>query len=497
MNNLLIRADGNSQIGIGHLMRCLALSQAWQEKGGEVHFAIGESSVSLESRLHEEGINSHVLTGASGGVSDETQIKELVERVEPIWVVVDGYQFGINYQEAIKQTDSKLLFIDDFGHADHYIADLVLNQNVYAESTLYVLKDRFTKLLLGSRYALLRREFWQWRKWERKISQNARKIIITLGGGDNENVAINVIRVIDSLEKDDLEIVAVIGRANNYWKSFQEAMVRHRSRFRLEHNVADMPSKIAWADIAISAGGSTCWELAFMGLPTFVITLAENQKSVGPGLEKVGAAISLGWHNDISFDQLPSRIEELLADVNQRSMMTKSGQILVDGFGAHRVIQHMHNWGIYLRDIEEQDSDLVREWANDPSTRAASFSVNPISFESHIEWFKKKIIDPKCKFFIARDQNTAPIGQVRFQIERKEAVISVSVDPNNRGKGYGQKIIWLGAQRIFDRTSVELIHAYIKKDNQASILAFCNSGFVRVGEDEFQGNVAHHYILKR
>jgi len=497
MNSLLIRADGNYQIGTGHMMRCLALAQAWQETGGEVHFAFGEGTTTLETRLREEKVALHDITAASGSAADAAQTVAIAERVGSARVAVDGYQFDAAYQQTIEQADLQLLFIDDYGHADYYFADIVLNQNVYAVEGLYENRSQLTRLLLGTRYALLRREFWPWRGWRREITRNARKILVTLGGGDPDNVALEVIRAIRTLDVKDVEVVVIVGNSNPHWQTLHQAAKVPRGRFRLERDVTDMPALMAWADVAISAGGSTCWELAFMGLPALVITLADNQKAVGPGMEARGAAINLGWHRDLPIPKLAASIAGLLADFDQRSDMSRNGQKLVDGFGAARVVQHIHAGGVHLRKVVEEDAQLIWEWANDPETRSASFSTRPIPWENHVAWFSQKLKDPGCLFYLVADSKSTPIGQIRFQVDGDEAVVSVSLSPIARRRGYGHTIIWLGVQQVFDHTSVNSIYAYIKPGNQASMGAFSKAGFTRIGAREIQGILADHYVLER
>ena len=406
MNSLLVRADGNNQIGIGHVMRCLALAQAWQENGGEVHFVIDEGSIALESRLQDEGVNLYTISGVSGSASDENQTLAFADAINASWIVVDGYQFDTVYQKTLKQAGKQLLFVDDYGHADVYYADQLLNQNVYAARELYQNRADLTRLLLGTRYALLRREFWHWRKWQRNITHEARKILVTLGGSDPDNVALEVIQALRMLNIANLEVAVVVGSSNPHGQTLHETIEDRQDSFRLEQNVADMPALMAWADVAVSAGGSTCWELAFMGLPTIIITLAKNQEAVGPGLERVGAAISLGWHNDLTIQKIAETIDSLLRDFSKRVEISQNGKALVDGFGAPRVVQHMQLGGLNLRDIVAGDVRLLWEWANDPITRAASFSSTPIPWGSHADWFDQKLKDEKCLFFIAFDHNS-------------------------------------------------------------------------------------------
>lgn len=500
MNSLLIRADGNDQIGTGHVMRCIALAQAWQETGGDVYFVVGEGSVSLESRIRDEGVNLHIISGQPGSTVDAAQTLALAEAVDSTWIVVDGYQFNADYQQAVKRTGLQLLFIDDYGHADYYSADLILNQNVYAVKDFYNNCSDITQLLLGTRYALLRREFWSWRDWEHKIALKAHKVLVTLGGGDQGNVVLDVVRALKALDDKDLEVVVIVASSSLHLETLIEATEAYGRKFRLESEVIDLPVLMAWADIAVSAGGSTCWELAFMGIPFLVITLAGNQAAVGPGLETAGAAIHLGWHSNATIQQTAGIVESLLSGYARRVKMAHSGQKLVDGYGASRVVQfmqHMHHGGLKLRDVVGEDARLLWDWANNPATRSASFSTAPIPWESHFEWLSQKLVDPNSWFFVAVDSNSRPIGQVRFQVDNDEAVISISLAPKERGHGYGSKIIWLGSQRIFDISSVAVIHAYIRQDNETSIRAFSKAGFIHVGVGEVQGILADHYALKR
>lgn len=161
--DLLIRTDATTQIGTGHVMRCLALAQAWQDAGGTTYFAAAKITASLEARLADEGMALHLIPAPSGSVDDGAQLIRLAHRVKARWIVVDGYHFGAEYQQAIKKSGLRLLAIDDYGHSSHYYADLVLNQNTSADESLYVNREPGTELLLGTRYTLLRREFWPWR----------------------------------------------------------------------------------------------------------------------------------------------------------------------------------------------------------------------------------------------------------------------------------------------------------------------------------------------
>ena len=174
--NCLIRTDANSQIGSGHLMRCLALAQAWQRDCDRAIFATQSLSPLLASRLASENMAVMPISSPAGTAEDARETATLAHHVEAQWLVVDGYHFGTDYQQTIKAAGLFLLVLDDYGHCDRYYADAILNQNISADERWYLQRENDTRLLLGTRYILLRREFWQWQNWQRKIPKIARKI---------------------------------------------------------------------------------------------------------------------------------------------------------------------------------------------------------------------------------------------------------------------------------------------------------------------------------
>ena len=179
MGTLVIRADANKQIGIGHLMRCLAIAQVWRDGGGTVTFACNQIPSAMKGRIREEGEIVHI-PGAPGSQNDSQRVISLAKQVEAAWVVVDGYEFGVEYQSALKKAGLKVLFLDDYGHANGYCSDLVLNYNAYAQENLYQGASG-GRLLIGSRYALLRREFRDWRAYKRQTSGQGCKLLVSLG----------------------------------------------------------------------------------------------------------------------------------------------------------------------------------------------------------------------------------------------------------------------------------------------------------------------------
>ncbi|WP_179051282.1 UDP-2,4-diacetamido-2,4,6-trideoxy-beta-L-altropyranose hydrolase [Nostoc sp. TCL26-01] len=474
--NLLFRVDVSTQIGTGHLMRCLALAQAWQDAGGKAVFVMANIVPVLEKRLISEGIEILKITNQLATKDAETTAM-LVNKFNSDWLVIDGYHFDDEYQKIIKSVGLKILFIDDYGHVNHYYADIVLNQNISADGGLYTNREPYTQLLLGTRYTLLRREFWQWQGWQRINPSIASKILITMGGADIDNVTLKVIQGLQLLSDYPLEVLVVIGGSNPHYDQLKSAAEASKFPIRLENNVINMPELIAWADLAITAGGSTCWELAFMGLPSLIIILAENQQAIAQKLHSLKAAINLGWYHDISADEIALAVNQLSQDIHRRLAMSKSSQSLVDGSGSQRIVRYLKNYLLKLRSVSIEDCELLWQWANDPEVRVASFSSEFIGWEEHLQWFKSKLNSPNCIFYIALNEHNIPIGQIRYEIEAREAVISISIAQQFRHQGYGSYLIELAQKQIFKNIHIVKIHAYIKQNNQASIRTFTKTGF--------------------
>ena len=352
---VLFRVDASATIGSGHLMRCLALAQTWQDFDGKAVFAVATEIGNLQKRLETEGIIVYPLSAISGSQEDAAATIALAEQLNVSWLVVDGYQFGSEYQQQLKQAGLKVLFIDDYGHADFYEADFVLNQNVSASESLYSFCASHTQLLLGTQYVLLRREFRQWQGWQRDHPKVARKILVTLGGSDPDNVTLKVMQALSAIAEPALEVVVVIGGNNPYQQQLEKVAQQSPFPMRLRQNVTNMPALMAWADVAIAAGGSTNWELAFMGLPSIILTVADNQSAIAQRLGDLGVTVSLGWHQQLTVNQLTTAISNLLIEQQQRQQMSQQGKQLVDGLGSQRVIEIMKigylKWALLNQDM--------------------------------------------------------------------------------------------------------------------------------------------------
>jgi RimJ/RimL family protein N-acetyltransferase len=176
-------------------------------------------------------------------------------------------------------------------------------------------------------------------------------------------------------------------------------------------------------------------------------------------------------------------------------MSEESGK-LVDGLGAKRVTEEMS--APSLRYVRESDCKFVFELSNSPEVRAISFSKEPIPWETHMKWFPSILKDKNSVFFIAENCDGNPVGQIRFKKDSREAVASVSLIKDIRGKGYGSRIIDHGVDALFRSSDIHLVHAYVKTENPASVKSFTKAGFTEASKDKYsEENRCLHFVRER
>jgi UDP-2,4-diacetamido-2,4,6-trideoxy-beta-L-altropyranose hydrolase len=476
-------------------MRCLALAQAWQDREGECIFAMAQPIPALEGRLRSEGFELVRLEASIGSRDDAGKVLDIVRRRDARWIAVDGYHFGADYHRVLKDAGQKVLLVDDYGQTGTYFADLVLDQNAGTRESLYHRREPNTKFLLGPRYSMLRREFTLWCEWKREFPPIARKILITMGGSDSENVTCRVIQALDTLRRIEPEMIVVAGGSNPHIAQLRD-LSQSRARLRLEIDAPNISTFMAWADLAISTAGSTCWEMCLLGLPAIVIPVAYNQLELARQLDRRKIATQLPL-KQLTSAAIATTVQRLMADSGLRRHMSARGRQLVDGRGSARVVAAMRANEFTLRRAVPDDCVKLWEWANDPRVRQASFSSAEISWEEHQRWFNRKVRDEQCLWLIWDDGETV-VASVRVQMAtRTDGEISIAIAPQYRGQGVAPNFLQLAVTYAFTNSSLLRVHALIKASNRTSLSAFENAGFLLCGTTVVKDCDAYHYICDR
>jgi len=319
---------------MGHVVRSLALGQEWARQGGRVTFVTTCETPSFAVQLADEQWERVVVPRPYPAVED-WRLTDRAAMPDAV-IVLDGYHFDRAYQRAVIRSGRRLLVIDDAADRDGYEAHVLLNQNIHASLLAYP-TDAPACRLLGPEFALIRAEFPRDQQVVRQWPATATRLLVTLGGTDRGN---NTSRVLAGLSatRTALEITVVLGPANAYGAAVDEIVSTSPHPVTVHRDSHDMPALMAAADLAISAAGSTCWELAMMGVPALLVVVAENQRLLAVELERRGAAASLGWHTDLASHNVALVVDEWSANRSRRMCMSQAAMSLVDGRGAERVV---------------------------------------------------------------------------------------------------------------------------------------------------------------
>lgn len=484
LGTILIRADASASIGTGHVMRCLALAQEWRDAGGKAVFAMAESVPGIEAKLAEECCDI-VRIAANTSSEDATSTIALARAHAADWMALDGYRFDCSYQLQIKNAGFKLLLVDDVSGDGQFPADIILNQNVHAKEEMYSNRSPYTRCLLGPRFAMLRREF---RTVVPHVSRSSNRVLIMMGGSGSASG--EILDAVRSIALEGLQITVIAGPGS------RDPVTADRShdgcRLQIIRNPPSVIEYMEWADVALSAAGTTALEMCRVGLPMVLVSVADNQVPGAVELARRGVAVNLGAALEVSPTSITNELWELLCSSEKRRRMSQLGQKLVDGNGATRVVGAMQAMKLRIRPARAEDCGLLWAWANEAGVRAASFHSELIARDEHRDWFARKLAADKTRIYVAEDQCGNALGQFRVEWStNREASVHVSIAAEKRGLGFGSELIRQAMQIASRETGARRFHAYIKPGNEASLRAFEKAGFSRM---ETQLDAVHYCL---
>lgn len=324
MNKVIaIRADGNSDIGFGHLIRTMALARQLERCGAKVIF-LSQNPENIRNYTVEQ-INS----GSDLAVED-TEVERILQQSRADMLIIDSYAYQQARLDRVASLDLLSVYIDDINLYEFNV-DFVANGNLYAPRLKYRGKAR---QLLGSDYLILREEFTGLSA--RKPNRQLRDVLITFGAADMENVTPELLKLITGYEHfKELNWHVVIGPVFRNSEEIESIVGGYPNMF-LCHNPA-IKDLMSNCDIAVSAAGSTTYELAASGVPAILTVVADNQLMLAEEAHRQGMAINLGWYQNLDPARLFSALDSMINNHMLREKMAVRGRVLIDGRGAQRL----------------------------------------------------------------------------------------------------------------------------------------------------------------
>ncbi|GAB3534740.1 hypothetical protein GCM10027443_22310 [Pontibacter brevis] len=483
---IIFRADGNSQIGLGHVIRSLALVSMLREEF-ECVFAIQAPGPELQEQIRK--VCHGLIHLPACATSEERFVHELDAYISAEEIVVlDGYHFDTAYQESIKSKGSPLVCIDDI-QAFHFVADLIINQAGGVKPHLYS-RTTYTKLLLGPKYVLLRPPFLEASKAERILPEGTPAVLLNLGGADPGNKTLQLAKELSqNIVIQRIEIV--VGAAYRHlvellsWLQDKDYITLHRNL-----TAGQMRDLMQQCALAVTAASGVAYEYAAVGGTLFVLQTADNQEALYHYLIDSGNAHE---YNDLHNLLTSSSLSKLF----QQQVTTQRQHF--DGHSDVRLKQSFRKLSLSaslsLREVTEEDTMLLFGWANDPEVRKNSFNPNPITIDNHTRWLKAVLEDEQTLLYIAEAAGK-PVAHIRFNISGGRAMISYLIDADFRGQGLGLHLLQKGVQALAaQRSDIEQVEGLVQRENVASVRSFEKAGF-SYGQPDMEHPQAHRFMLQ-
>jgi len=463
-----IITEGGRDRGFGHITRCLSFYEGFKERGFQTTLIVnGDDSI------------RDLLKGKKHRIFNWLKRRdELFEKIGGADVgVVDSYLADRKLYEEVCGMVHCAVYFDDTQRLD-YQEGIVINGAMGAEKRRYPKKEGVT-YLLGINYTPLRKEFSEVPR--KKVREKVESMMITFGGEDRgltPKILKHLIKIYPGIRKE-----LVVGRG---FKNIAE-IEKMRTPLVIPvyfPNAQGMKKVMLNADLAISGGGQTLYELARVGVPTIAIGFSDNQLPNIKGWQRTGFVHYAGWYREGGLlDKLKKEVDRLLP-YEIRKESSRKGRTAIDGKGVKRAIRRIMGSlkkenNLHLRKVKEKDCYDLWFWRNHPEARRWSFDKKDIDYSHHVQWFRKRVGSEDSRIYVVENENSEKVGQVRFQRENGDrAYVSINLNPDFFNQGLGNKILKKATHQFLRGNSkVSEVRAEILEENTVSKKAFQKAGY--------------------
>ncbi len=359
-----IRADASAIIGTGHVMRCLALARELRARDHEVSLLYGDhpdnpfpltryakqsdvtaipiSPENRETPVPDGTPLAHNQFLSWNWEADAAAVRRVIGQHGHTldWLIVDHYALDARWERAVRPLSRKLMVIDDLADR-HHACDLLVDQNRLGPANPYaLLVPADCRVLLGPRFALLRREFQHARTLRERHGGPIRRLLIFFGGVDQKAVTLKALEAVRRVQAQNLHTDVVVGAANPAAREIQ-ALAGRMNNVHTHLQVNYMAELMGRADLMLGAGGTTTWERCAAGLPSLVISVADNQEFIARSVAEKGVAIYLGKSEEVSLDAICRELRHAMEHPEAIHKMGRRASELADGQGTQRVSDYL------------------------------------------------------------------------------------------------------------------------------------------------------------
>lgn len=484
---IVYRADAAAEIGTGHIVRGLALAEAMQATDTQWAFACQPGS---EAAVPALASSRHRIFEMPEQTSDQPASLRRAMPEGCHLLAVDHYGLARSFEAECRGWADRILAVEDLPGRAHD-CDLLLDPTVGrcpADYDAWV--PSRCAALTGVEYASLRPEFAGARtaalarRTECGRDDTAMRVLIALGGTDPDNrTALAIEGAVQAVKDKRIEIDVVLPSRAPHFAAVRKLAKRHGSAVRLhsDRDATVMAALMLGADLAIGAGGSTAWERCVLGLPTIMLTIADNQRDVVRALVSRGAAVTAGSGGGVSAPALGAMVLELAGDPGRRAAMAKAAASICDGSGAMRVAalltggRSRDGASVMLRPSALADRDTLFAWQQIPGMRRHFKNPKPPTSAEHAAWFTAVRADPRVRLFMIT-AGGPPAGTLRLEESEDGALkVSILVAPEQLRRGLAGTALGL----VHAMWPQAHFHAEIDARNDPSLALFAAAGYTQ------------------
>ena len=469
LGRVVFFADASLHIGAGHQMRCLALAEELLAQGSSVALAARSVLPATEAAWRAAGADVRI-----DAALDHLRV---ARELGATFAVVDDYSIEASVEARLRFAGMDVLALDD-RYEPHVAASLVLNPAADARERYPLATASLTRaptVLYGLSFAAIRAAF---RRDAPDDFSATPEVLVTLGATDPGGFTLPLVQALRGAG------LSVVVTAPSGAHERIAALAATGARVAVGLDLALLARR---GVVAVSASSTSALELASVGAAVVLVGTADNQRPTWDALLSEAAAHAGAFHEGSALDTaaVTRAVCALRSNIDVASALGERARRVVDGGGAARVVRAMGHPALVVRRAKAADARRLFDWANDATTRAASFSDAPIPWEIHLAWLERRLADPRTLLLIGEGPRGA-VGQVRFDLRsdsgapgtRSTAVVSVGLAPEHRGCGLATPLLRMGLEELYATTDVDDVIAEIKPGNVRSLRAFAAAGFI-------------------
>jgi len=479
---IVFRVDGDANLGLGHVMRCLTLANVFNQSGYEILFISSKVSVVIGQYIENSNFKVQYISEGDTAEYDAKQCLGIIKDLHVHMLVVDHYQIDECWEKLIRGKGIRLMVIDDLANRQH-VCDILLDSSYGRKECEYKpLTNPECQYLLASDYCLLRPEFKNssaQAKIKREQTKEIDNILINFGATDHKRLSIRCIDIIKRLNFEG-GIHVLISSTSKWLKEFEEKCST-ATNIKLHVDAKNVATLMLNADLAIGSMGTSSWERCCLGLPTIGIVVADNQINISNQLVKLGVMelTTMDDLNELLLDYL------INFDLKNWQSMSNKAFYVCDGLGAQRVSRAVleSSLSIFLQPMAKQDESVLFSWQCEPGNRTYSGIAQAPDIDEHHTWYASSLNDASRRMWIVLF-NGEKCGYVRLDVQHNTEEVSVLISQKYRKLGLARGAI----NELKNLCLFGVLDAQVSEDNNASISLFKNLGFTKIANSRFQWN---------